>query len=34
VINGKYTTEGPEIRSHEDMLAVTEELLQRERQRP
>jgi thiol:disulfide interchange protein DsbA len=31
VINGKYTTEGPEIRSHDDLLAVTEELVQRER---
>ncbi len=32
VINGKYTTNGPEIRSQQDMLAVTEELIQRERQ--
>lgn len=33
VIDGKYTTDGPEIRSHQDLLAVTEELIQRERQR-
>lgn len=33
VINGKYTTSGPEIHSQQDMLAVTEELIQRERQR-
>lgn len=32
VVDGKYTTDGPEIRSHQDMLAVTEELIQRERQ--
>lgn len=33
VIDGKYTTDGPQIRSHQDLLAVTEELIQRERQR-
>jgi thiol:disulfide interchange protein DsbA len=33
VINGKYTSNGPEIHSLQDMLAVTEELIQRERQR-
>ncbi len=33
VIDGKYTTDGPEIRNQQDMLAVTEELIQRERQR-
>jgi len=33
VIDGKYTTDGPEIRSHQDLLGVTEELIQRERQR-
>jgi thiol:disulfide interchange protein DsbA len=33
VVNGKYTTNGPQIRSHQDLLAVTEELVQRERQR-
>lgn len=33
VVNGKYTTDGPDIRSHKDLLAVTEELVQRERQR-
>jgi thiol:disulfide interchange protein DsbA len=33
VVDGKYTTDGPEIRSHQDLLAVTEELVQRERQR-
>jgi thiol:disulfide interchange protein DsbA len=33
VVNGKYTTDGPEIRNQQDMLAVTEELIQRERQR-
>lgn len=32
VIDGKYTTDGPEIRNQQDMLAVTEELIQRERQ--
>jgi len=31
VIDGKYTTDGPEIRSQQEMLAVTEELIQRER---
>lgn len=34
VIDGKYTTEGEEIRSHDVMLAVAEELILRERQRP
>lgn len=33
VVNGKYTTDGPDIRNHQDLLAVTEELVQRERQR-
>jgi len=33
VVDGKYTTDGPKIRSHQDLLAVTEELIQRERQR-
>ncbi len=33
VIDGKYTTDGPEIRSHQDLLAVAEELIQRERQK-
>jgi thiol:disulfide interchange protein DsbA len=33
VVNGKYTTDGPQIRNHQDLLAVTEELIQRERQR-
>ena len=33
VINGKYTTDGPQIHNHQDLLAVTEELIQRERQR-
>ena len=33
VIDGKYTTDGPQIRNHQDLLAVTEELIQRERQR-
>lgn len=32
VIDGKFTTDGPEIRNQQDMLAVTEELIQRERQ--
>lgn len=32
VVDGKYTTDGPQIRSHQDLLAVTEELIQRERQ--
>jgi thiol:disulfide interchange protein DsbA len=33
VIDGKYTTDGPKIRNNQDLLAVTEELIQRERQR-
>ncbi len=33
VVDGKYTTDGTEIHSHQDLLAITEELLQRERQR-
>ena len=33
VVNGKYTTDGPQIKSHQDLLAVTDELIQRERQR-
>lgn len=33
VIDGKYTTDGPQIRNHQDLLAVTEELIQRERQK-
>lgn len=33
VIDGKYTTDGPQIRSPTDLLAVSEELIQRERQR-
>jgi thiol:disulfide interchange protein DsbA len=33
VVNGKYTTNGPSIRNHQDLLAVTEELVERERQR-
>lgn len=33
VIDGKYTTDGPQIRSHQDLPALTEELIQRERQR-
>ncbi|MBL8201206.1 MAG: thiol:disulfide interchange protein DsbA/DsbL [Chromatiales bacterium] len=33
VVDGKYTTDGPQIRSHQDLLAVTEELIQRERQK-
>ena len=32
VVDGKYTTNGPEIRNQQDLLAVTEELIQRERQ--
>lgn len=32
VTNGKYLTEGPEIRNFDDMLAVTAELVERERQ--
>ena len=31
VIDGKYTTDGPAIRNQQDILAVTEELIQRER---
>ena len=31
VIDGKYTTDGPAIRNQQDLLAVTEELIQRER---
>ena len=34
VVDGKYTTNGPEIRNQQDLLAVTEELIQRERQQP
>ncbi|MDH5275784.1 MAG: thiol:disulfide interchange protein DsbA/DsbL [Gammaproteobacteria bacterium] len=33
VVNGKYTTDGQQIKSHQELLAVTEELIQRERQR-
>jgi thiol:disulfide interchange protein DsbA len=33
VIDGKYTTDGPKIRNHDELLTVTEELIQRERQR-
>ncbi|MEO8225487.1 MAG: thiol:disulfide interchange protein DsbA/DsbL, partial [Gammaproteobacteria bacterium] len=33
VVDGKYTTDGTEIHSHQDLLAVTEELVRRERQR-
>lgn len=33
VVDGKYTTDGPQIRSHQDLLAVTEELITRERQK-
>jgi thiol:disulfide interchange protein DsbA len=33
VVNGKYTTDGTEIHSHQELLAVTDELIQRERQR-
>ncbi len=33
VVNGKYTTNGPKISSHQILLAVTDELVQRERQR-
>jgi thiol:disulfide interchange protein DsbA len=33
VVNGKYAANGPEIHSHPDLLAVTDELIQRERQR-
>jgi thiol:disulfide interchange protein DsbA len=31
VIDGKYTTDGPEIRNQQDLLAVTDELIQRQR---
>ncbi len=31
VVNGKYLTDGPQIKSHDDLLAVAEELVQRER---
>jgi thiol:disulfide interchange protein DsbA len=31
VINGKYVTEGPGIKSFEDMLGITGELVERER---
>jgi thiol:disulfide interchange protein DsbA len=34
VVNGKYLTDGPQIKSHDDLLAVAEELVQRERQNP
>lgn len=34
VVNGKYLTDGPQIKSHDDLLAVAEELVQRERQKP
>ena len=34
VVNGKYTTDGPQIHGHQELLAVTEELIKRERQRP
>jgi protein dithiol oxidoreductase (disulfide-forming) len=34
VVNGKYLTDGPLIKSHDDLLAVAEELVQRERQKP
>ena len=33
VVNGKYAATGPEIHNHQDLLAVTDELIQRERQR-
>lgn len=32
VIDGKYKTDGPQIKSQQDMLAVAEELVQKERQ--
>jgi len=32
VTNGKYLTTGPEVKNFEDMLAVTEELIEREQQ--
>jgi len=33
VVNGKFKTDGPKIQSQQDMLAVAEELIQKERQR-
>ncbi len=33
VIDGKYTTDGPQIRNQQDLLAVADELIRRERQR-
>jgi protein dithiol oxidoreductase (disulfide-forming) len=33
VVDGKFTTDGPEIRNHKDLLAVAQELIKRERQR-
>jgi hypothetical protein len=33
VIDGKYATDGPQIKSHQDLLAVAEELIKRERQK-
>jgi thiol:disulfide interchange protein DsbA len=33
IIGGKYATDGPEIRSQQEILAVTDELIQRERER-
>lgn len=33
VVDGKFTTNGPEIRNNDDLLAVTEELIKRQRQR-
>jgi len=32
VVNGKYVTTGPEIKTFDDMLAVTDELIEREQQ--
>ena len=32
IVNGKYATEGTELRSQQDLLAVAEELVERERQ--
>lgn len=32
IINGKYKTDGPQIKSQQDMLAVAEELIQKARQ--
>jgi thiol:disulfide interchange protein DsbA len=32
VVNGKYLTDGPEIKSFDDMLAVVDELVEREQQ--